>query len=408
MLRLSRRVLLVSAALPVVALAAGLVQHDSSQRRLEVRSSFFESGKNEGRKHSDAIQLKDSALLAQRKDDRQLSPPPPLLLGWPGWLGWLAGLTVADMWQDVKFQIPRMIKGMLFFVFGALLYIGIQAAAWLWDKQHLDEDFEELMQIEEEKGGFDVEKWKMEAEKGELDFYTCIALSGGRHKTWKSVVKFVPRLSMIIFMQLILPVLLLVCQAESETLLMYPAATGHAYRAIGVMLFAYSSHNLVTSMCDGCREDLLRYLHNVTGSGWYEWPLLLGETMNTFIGVSLLIIMFLIFCESTKPTDLLMNCIAVNFVADIDNEVVTEDDTAEALNNLSVALEEWKGNHAPDETGLADKLQQSVFHLNEVVRAIVPLAATLLTLIFAVGHDKSLCSRMRNVDPFPFCLGFSG
>lgn len=380
------RELLVLAALLVVALAAAPPpRQDGAQGRLEARS------KNE------------RGIL---EVDGQLSPPPPLLIGWPGSLVWLAGSTVANMGQDMKLQVPRMIPGLLYLILGLLVYLGLQAFGRLWTRVEIDEDSEELEKIEADKGGFDVEQWKAEAEKGELDFYTCVALSCGRKKTAKSFLKFLPRLVLLVCMQVILPVLLLICQSDIRNVHVYPAESGHAYRAIGVLLFTYSSYNLVISMNDMCREDLLRYLHNVSGSGWYEWPLLLGETMNTFIGVSLMVIMFLIFCESTRATDLLMNCIAVNFVADIDNEVVTDEDKEEALNNVSTALDEWTQNHNTDEPTIADKLQTGLFYLNQLIRAMVPLAAIFLTMIFAFAHDESLCRRVKEVETFPFCLGY--
>jgi len=258
----------------------------------------------------------------------------------------------------------------------------------------------EILSPKQINTGTVTDKFNSLANGGELDFYSCLALALGRNKFSKKMLNYLPGLICTSCMQVLLGVLLLAVTIDDKGTQYYPVESPRKFRAIGFLLFSYSSWQLLGAMDDECRTLLLGCLKKNNVSAFYKWPILVGELFNKFIGMTLLVIMYVVFCQTLRFTSLLMNSIAVNFVALIDNDLVSEDMAEEAVDNLNTALVEWK--QGEDDVGMP---QKTVLCVNRLITMVYPFVTCALVLLFALSNDHSLCEHMRDWDPWPYCVG---
>lgn len=293
-----------------------------------------------------------------------------------------------------------------------VLVLTLAIATCKWHR-HYESD-----QSKKDQARLDLDTWVVAAEKRELDFYTCMALSVGRSEG-ATLPHFLPKMLALVMLQPALGCIIMYSQFNGGTDEIYPQVDGVAFRVAGTVLFIYSVSNLIDSMEDRCRYLLFHYLQRKDSSGYYAWPLLFGEFMNLFVGMLLMVILFCVFCHTKYAANLLLDCVAVNFVSDIDNEFVTEDESAEALENLKAAVVEWNSDNMMDDGEIKlttiwtsraqQKSQAAVIICAEIIGYAVPLVAIGLTLLFACVHNRWACDHMREVSPWlewPFCNGF--
>lgn len=338
----------------------------------------------------------------------------------------MASIGEAQAASSARPHALLRIPGLLMGIFGMLLILSALACVSKWNR---------TFPGDKDAGERDMtcDDFQDLANNGMLDFYTCIALSVGRQKTCKAVACFIPRLTTLLCMQVILIVLLLVYQSDHH---FFPQQQGQVFRVIGGMLFAYSAMHLHNAMHDDCRENIVHMMRSRQASGWYLWPILLGESVNTFVATFLMGILFLIFCDCTRPQELLINCLAINFVADIDNRLVGPEDIKQGVSDFRFFRGAWEGSRQASQvvressamihrsisqalgtappaeeqssSSLVDILQTSVLHMNIIIRLLVPIAAGILTFLFVFANNQPLCNQMREVEPWPFCLELSG
>lgn len=378
--------------------------------------------------------------------------------------------------------LPPTPPGFLLGIFVAVVVLAAFAiyGLWLWLTSGLQAEG-----LAEEPAGpkeFDLAKWKEDARTGHLEVYTCVGLNLGRSKASAmerlvGASRYFTRLVVLFGMQVILGVLLIVYFMQQGVY--FPEKQGNVFRVIGAMLFGYSSYQLYHSMRDLCRDRLLDVMNSRLLSPWYVWPILFGELMNTIAVCLLLVILFLIFCTCHQPEALLINCLAINFVADIDNRLINEDDIQEALKNIDMFQEYiLRVSHrtlrfdmesgsfvlvrttvekdtvarpqttpsplppspspgcgtppspSPDEGGIVhteksrDLTRLVGFReraapwrhvaangfllFDGLCRALVPIFAAALLFFFAFAHNDAVCQRMREIEPWPFCIGHEG
>jgi len=337
-----------------------------------------------------------------------------LLTGWPGW-GWGASIAASSVREHgmpgsvESATTPLSVRSVLGIVC-LVLTLAIATCSWHW--QH------ESAQSKKDQARLNLDEWLALADKRELDFYTCMALSVGRHKG-ATLHKFLPKMMALVALQPFLGCIIMYSQFNGGAEAIFPHVEGVAFRVAGVVLFVYSVCNLIDNMEDRCRYLLFHYLEKKNSSGYYTWPLLFGEFMNLFVGLLLMVILFCVFCHTKYAANLLLDCIAVNFVSDIDNEFVTEAESLEAIDNLKAAVVEWNSDNMMDNgeiklTTIAterwhQKSQAAVVICAEIIGHVVPLVAIGLTLLFATVHNRWACDHMREVSPWaewPFCVGF--
>jgi len=389
--------------------------------------AFLEIRKRAKRLKVPAVTFSFKREKMQHKDDAEVGSSGGFI-SWPIWLGpgWAWAMRLADqalglaeestgqdsirMHQDAPSSLNMMptvehvsrhslmqnASFMIFLCF--LLMLSLVACGRVWSTV--------IYGTKDDNEDLDLDEFKTQADKGELDFYTCMALSAGRSQG-KTIMQFIPKVCVLVTMQLVLGVLLLVIRFDesNEETTIYPKHGGYVFRTIGIVLFTFASYNLIVAMHDDCRDQVVRSLQKKSVSWWYEGPLLFGELMNTCIGFMLMLILYFIFCQTRRSESLLMNCIAVHFVADIDNDLVTDADTAEALDNLDAAVIEWESSGHKHPTG--EQFQRAALWCNLLMRHLINVMAVLLTLMYACSRNEVLCDHMKDVNPWPFCLGIT-
>jgi hypothetical protein len=257
----------------------------------------------------------------------------------------------------------------------------------------------------------DHEEWKGLADAGELDLHSCFALSLGNGKWGKQTFRFIPKMLCILILQLGVAYLFIIYMAGKDTGHFYSSQRSHGFRAVGAMLYAYSCWRMYDSMYDECREYLLAMITNPTVksvSPYYVWPLVYGELMNVGIASVMMLTLYFIFCQCTKPQDLLINCIAINFVNDIDNNFVQTSEMDEAADNFREAVSEWASAEAVSQSGVAF-IRRLLPYFIRGFHMLVPLVAAFLAIFFVVAADEQTCHSIQSTPlapyaSWPFCI----
>lgn len=258
----------------------------------------------------------------------------------------------------------------------------------------------------------DIVRWKMLADAGELDCYTCIALSFGRHKLSKRSVRLIPKLLFVSTIQIGVAFLLIIYMAGKGTGHFYSRDQSFAFRAVAAMLLMYSCWRMYEGMFDECREWILGLLTSPTVksvSPWYLWPLVFGEIMNVGSASLMIVTLYFIFCQCTRPQDLLINCVAVNFLIDIDNQVVQADDIQEAGEDLREAVNEWSASETESQPEVA-LARRILPYCTRAIHFLVPMASAYFAIFFLVAGDEKLCHAVRATAAGPYaawpsCIG---
>merc|ERR1719277_2953547 len=128
---------------------------------------------------------------------------------------------------------------------------------------------------------------------------------------------------MLLIMHMLLPTLLLIYELQRFSY--WSDNQDLTYRLIGFILYLYSVLHMYSGAVDECRAILLNIALYHEVSIWYIGPLLVGEIMNAYTSFSLTLVLFFVFCETSSPVEILVKCIAINFVIEVDNNWLTED-----------------------------------------------------------------------------------
>jgi len=249
----------------------------------------------------------------------------------------------------------------------------------------------------------DMEDWMQEADGGELDIYTCIGLSNGRDKFGPRTRQMVPVMMMLMFLQLLLPALLMSWYTGYHK----PAKeSGLEFRITGFGLYGYAVYNMYGSALDECRSRFLQLgiEHNI--SPWYTLPMLLGEFSNSFTGCILTLALFAIFCASETPVDLILNSLAINFLVSADNDF-SEDAVRDAAKHDFRKCMRLDIN-AP--VTAANQLRNVLLNFAMCCCMLMRVVGILgvgfmLSWTFLFGWQDWLCSEMPSTARrlFPFC-----
>lgn len=174
------------------------------------------------------------------------------------------------------------------------------------------------------------EMWLNQAENGELDIYTCLALSNCFTFT-PDTRKILARAIAVTFLQMVVPYCLLIDEF-SHGIEVGPAEGGMGFRTVGAILFGYAIYSMFKGAQDQCRTELLNLCFNYDGVSPGHWiPLLIGEVSNVFTAVVLVVALYSIFTTQTQPADLILNAVAVNFLGDVDGSFVDSDMKKDAI-----------------------------------------------------------------------------
>lgn len=187
----------------------------------------------------------------------------------------------------------------------------------------------------------DMDEWNLLADRGELDLYTCVALRIGRFGAKsEQVSSLLPRLIIGVVMQLILPIFIIMYQATRATY--HTDNQSLLFRLVGFILYLYAILSTYNGALDECRAWVMNVMVECRVSGSYMYPVLMGEFINAFVGWSMAVTVFLVYCQAQTVEELLLNCIAVSFVTEIDAELCDDDMKDDAHEDLVDAVELWQ------------------------------------------------------------------
>jgi len=250
-------------------------------------------------------------------------------------------------------------------------------------------DLEAVPEEEPEK----VLKWKELAEKGELDFYTCLSLhpphdAAGNHVSPLRTMG--GTLVGVLMLQVVVPGLML--SHEVRHMAYYATDDEPEFRAMGFILYLYSLRGMYQNALDECRSSFLQVAFEYNLSWTRIWPALLGEIVNSFASLILSLTLFKVFCGSVRPQDLVINCVAINFIGGVDSEFVTDDMVSTAITNFQEICAHYV-KHGPGEDSkcwtCVEKSTQWMLFFVRVGGTLI--LGHIMAIIFLVSHNKPLC-----------------
>lgn len=174
----------------------------------------------------------------------------------------------------------------------------------------------------------------------------------------------------------------------------------YIFRFTGFVTFMYSGWQII----DGCDDASSKFFlkravahWSLTGSSDAAWEALyfymcyLSQTLCSFL---LLIVTYIIYTnQSDTPLDLLMNCVAVNFVLDIDAEWMGDTQQTKCQAAATFLFKRWRDACVDVDT--SEKVREGI-KKNQMLRRIAPKLVkfimhfgdwfvTLLTYTLVVG-----------------------
>jgi len=237
-------------------------------------------------------------------------------------------------------------------------------------------------------------EWLECASGGELDIYTCIGLSNGRDRFGARTRSLLPALGLLIFLQLILPALLMTYYTSQ-----HEAAdaehSGWEFRIIGFGLYGYAVYSMYGAALDECRNRFLTMAVEYNISPWYTLPMLVGEFANAFTACILTTTLFFIFVTSTTPVDLVLNSLAINFLVSADNDFQEESIRDAAKEDFRMCMARDINRPVTRASNIRNRLIQISMHCCHAMRLIGVLGVgSVLAITFFLGLEEMLCDNM--------------
>jgi hypothetical protein len=217
-------------------------------------------------------------------------------------------------------------------------------AVWAGDAQNDTNTYTALTQVTQLEDGEEslkkaqmawLDYWMETVEAGELDVYTCLGLSNAFTNTPDTRKVWLQAISVTI-LQLVVPSIMLGSEFNGG-LTVNPSEADTGFRFIGAVLYAYSVYTMYNNADGTSRSSLLNLMthyHNVPKGYWL--PLIVGEVLNAFVGMILVLTLYQIYCHQNQPADLILNAVAVNFLGNVDSDFVDPEMKATAIANCKV------------------------------------------------------------------------
>lgn len=248
-----------------------------------------------------------------------------------------------------------------------------------------------------------IEHWIVMAKTRDLDFYTCMGLVSGLHQLGPKTRAMLPRAILLVVMQGILPGLLVLYHMRDFQY--YSLVQDVWFRLCAVILFCFSVVHMYAGAFDECRTMFLELAlrHHVV-SWWFLWPMLIGEVLNAFSGYTLVITLILVFCHVDNTPELLVHCLAINFIVSIDNDIVDDEIRRFSISKLHEALEVGKCPHKQGDVQYV--VLRVTMTLCAVTRVVLTLCVGLgFSVIFFFAHQERWCRQLGPYSSWPFCAG---
>lgn len=246
--------------------------------------------------------------------------------------------------------------------------------------------------------------WTELAEQGELCAYTCLGLCQGRDPYGENAISLIPTLIGLLALQVFVPALILCYHLRRFN--SFARNTELEFRIIGFIMYLYSIRNMYHNCLDECRHRYLQLGFHYNFDWQYIWPALLGEIVNAFAACTLSVTLFTVFCYCEHPQDLIINCVAINFLGSVDTEFTDFALRQVAFDNFKHVMTPFLHLREPiqEESWLREKVELVTNYALVAVRLFGTLGmGTLLATVFFFSHEEKICRLMTLLAATPLC-----
>jgi len=136
------------------------------------------------------------------------------------------------------------------------------------------------------------------------------------------------------------------------------------FRFTGFVTFMYSGWQII----DGCDDEPSKFFMKKAVNQWAltgqpfsskaAWMFFLGHTSQQICCMLLLVLTYIIYTtQCDTPLDLLMNCVAVNFVLDIDTEWMDSGKQAKSKASATYLFKYWRDECSSNEAGVRESIK---------------------------------------------------
>jgi len=247
-----------------------------------------------------------------------------------------------------------------------------------------------------------VEHWIVLAKTQNLDFYTCLGLTTGLYKMGPKTRRLMPAAFMLVVMQGVLPCLLVLYHARDFQY--YSMVQDMWFRLCGFVLFCFSVLHVYTGASDECRAMFIDLALRYNVSWRFLLPMVVGEVLNAFSAYTLVITLLLVFCHVDNAPELLVHCLAINFIVSIDNDLVDEETRYFSIGKLHEVLQ-LAGSKEED-----GDFKYIALRVTKMICTMLKFVLTLcvglgFALIFFFAHQEHWCQLLGAYSSWPFCAG---
>jgi hypothetical protein len=237
----------------------------------------------------------------------------------------------------------------------------------------------------ERLGAKEEEEWMTAAENGELEIFTCLAISNGC--TWsRETRRLFNSICLVLVLQIGIPAMLL--SNNIERFNGKPSNDGHAFRISGTILYLYSIRHMYHNAFDECRSMFLNLAFKRDLPIGYVWPAIAGELVNSFVGFGLTAALFVIFCNTTKVEGLVLNAVGVNFLGSIDTEFASPEFIKVGVDTFQELMRQYPD---PGEHGLSKTEKFLHFLLQSIQVGGILVIGSVFAAVLLLSHQPMLC-----------------
>jgi len=245
------------------------------------------------------------------------------------------------------------------------------------------EDFGTAEDDKQEKND-KLEEWLGEDGMGDVNFYTCTVLlvldPNQEYETFRSNFKMFLLPAFQVLVPFGMAWYFLVQKALIANNGYCCNHSNYIFRFTGFVTFMYSAWQII----DGCDDASSKFfldksvqMYQRTGRAFdfrATWMFYLGHVSQQLCSFLLLVVTYVIYTsQCDTPLDLLMNCVAINFVLDIDSEWMGDKQQAKAKISSEWLFKQWRDTCIND----GAEIKRSMKHFSSLRASAPSTVATM-------------------------------
>lgn len=214
----------------------------------------------------------------------------------------------------------------------------------------------------------------------DMNFYDYSALMWADPQQGFETFRSEFKILLLPMMQIAIPILLMVNKYKSlDEHGLCPDNHEWSFRMIAGITYVYSVWQIADGIHEGPTLMLIRLAarhFRITGNK-LNMSFSLGFVLQAICGILLEACLFLLFCSSDDPMDLVMNCVALNFLLDIDTEWINDRQKAKGLKAAAWLWSDWR-KHAQENKEMVEHRAKKKKTLRKIV---VPLVDKIISVV---------------------------